>query len=183
MALKCCPSAWNDLIVGVGFLGLLAAALGVYLEQFPEILRPQPAGEGALMEILITSLALLTLIVVVILIATGGKPMRFFSGLCRDVGTPEGQRKAFVHRGAVRSPGAGVSILFLRLTGHPGGGGAAHSVLPPPACRDQSHRLPVLPPLRRTQHLSGAAAGGKMPLLPQLYYRRAPGDPQGARLL
>jgi hypothetical protein len=39
------PLSWNDLIVGIGFLGLLAVALGVYLEQFPEILR-QPQGEG-----------------------------------------------------------------------------------------------------------------------------------------
>jgi hypothetical protein len=39
------PLSWNDLTVGIGFLGLLAAALSTYLDQFPEILDCR-AGEG-----------------------------------------------------------------------------------------------------------------------------------------
>lgn len=39
------PLSWIDVGVGLGFMGLLTAALGYYLKQFPELLH-QPAGEG-----------------------------------------------------------------------------------------------------------------------------------------
>jgi hypothetical protein len=39
------PLSWIDLGVGLGFIGLLATALGYYLKQFPELLHP-PVGEG-----------------------------------------------------------------------------------------------------------------------------------------
>jgi hypothetical protein len=39
------PFSWSDIVVAIGFLGLLAAALATYLDQFPEILQ-QRLGEG-----------------------------------------------------------------------------------------------------------------------------------------
>lgn len=36
------PLNWTDAMIALGFLGLLMAALYVYLEQFPEMLHPRP---------------------------------------------------------------------------------------------------------------------------------------------
>ena len=143
--------------------------------------------ERLIMEILITSFSLLTLTVIVILIGTRGRPMRFFTAfgetLLRTYGSNRGP--LFMDGGI-----CGVLVLgFLcssfmprrpRASGRPSPFPSAIGCMP----AIKPSNATVLPPLcGANPSIRACQRWRKCLLLPQLHHRQPPGDSERARLL
>ena len=158
-----CPLGWIDLGVALGFAGLLVWSLSSYLKQFPELLNT--GRGGALMEILIAAVSLFTLMVVLILIGTRGRPMRFFTAFSETLDALWANRGPFGWIALCVVLVLGFFYFFYVSHGDEHRFGAAHCVQPQAACRTQGHRLSFLPSLCGAFHRSGVAAGGKVSVL------------------